>query len=355
MSTFEAKIVVVDSILPHTNADKLEIIPVGGYNVVVGKGIHTVGDEVVYVLNESVFTDLSIAAAVGVDKYLVGADKNRVKAIRLRGVLSQGIILPKTAVADFIPEDRWVVGADVADCLKLEKYEEPIPIQMAGEARPWPSFLFKYDVENLFRPESLDTFNATFKEYNRIVATEKLHGTNVTFAVGPELEDGETGYVCSRNYALKESDSNLYWRVAKQLNIHEKLRQMMEFANARDGNITSIAIIGEIIGTQDLKYGLPAGVVGFYAFDLYVNGVPVAYDLFNLIIHNLEISSVPEVYDAGFISIEHLQSLAQGNTLILPQQQIKEGIVIRNPKDPYFKFKIISDEYLVRENGTEMH
>jgi RNA ligase (TIGR02306 family) len=121
--------------------------------------------------------------------------------------------------------DTWGVtcSEDIIAILKLAKYEEPIPLEMAGHVRRWPAFLAKYDVENVKRPESM----AAMVEGEEVVATEKLHGTNFTVAIGPGLEEGEEAFVCSRNNALKESDTNVYWRAVRKYDLITKLKTLL--------------------------------------------------------------------------------------------------------------------------------
>jgi RNA ligase (TIGR02306 family) len=81
------------TVLPHPNADALELAQVNDYLCVVGKGAYRTGDLVAYIPEQSVLPD-ELIEFLGCRNYLAGAAKNRVRAARLRGVLSQGICLP---------------------------------------------------------------------------------------------------------------------------------------------------------------------------------------------------------------------------------------------------------------------
>ena len=78
-------------ILPHPNADALELAQIGEYRAVVRKGEFPDGELVVYIQEQAIVPD-NLLAELGLSGRLAGKDGNRVKAVRLRGELSQGIV-----------------------------------------------------------------------------------------------------------------------------------------------------------------------------------------------------------------------------------------------------------------------
>lgn len=365
MSTFEVKVCTLTSLINHPNADRLELAGIGGYLSVVQKGLHTVGDMIVYIPEDSQFTDLAIPEALGIHTYLTGKGKDRVKSMRLRGCLSQGIVIPWRVVNDVLEKfgripalENFYEGKDVTDLLGIIKYEAPIPIEMAGEARPWPSWIKKYDIENIKRPESLEAVKL-IPEGMEVVLTEKLHGTNVTIGIGPGLEEGEKAFVCSRGFALKESSTNVYWRAVEEHDLIVRLKQIAERFFVGFSSIESITLHGEIIGVQDLKYGFTKGRVGFRAFDIAVDGQFLDYDLFVDICHLADIPIVPHLY-RGPYDYDKLNAAAHGNSVLEPSH-IREGGVMRPVKEIYTMgrervcFKFVSEDYIVRQGGTEYH
>lgn len=359
-STFEVVIRTLDIVTTHPNADKLELVRIGGYNAVVGKDIFWAGDEVLYIPDEAVFTNLNVAKELKCDAYLTGIDANRVKSIRLRGIVSQGICIPVKVFYDFInahyPTTEIYQGKDFKELLQIEKYEEPIPMEMDGEIRPWPSFIHSYDIDNLKRPES---FNAMI-EGEEVVATEKLHGFNVAYAWGPGLTDDEEMFVCSSNRALKQSDTNIYWRIARKYDMDIRLVTMRTALGALlNLPIESIVMYGEIIGSQDLKYGANKLNPMFYPFDIVVNGKFLTYDQFLLICQMTGIRPVPELY-RGPYSYDRMIELTKGTTT-LNADHIREGIVLKSTSErqsyivPRIQFKLIGDDYLTRNGGSELH
>ena len=166
MATFESRIHAL-RIEPHPNADRLELAAIGGFRCVVGKGSFTDGDLAAYIPEGAVCPDWLIAE-LGLEGKLAGSKRNRVKAVKLRGALSQGLVYP---VRDGMVRGRPVSEGDtVTDLLELVKYEPPIPIAMQGEVRPVHGATL-YDIENVKKyPDAL-------QDGEPVVVTEKLHGT----------------------------------------------------------------------------------------------------------------------------------------------------------------------------------
>jgi RNA ligase (TIGR02306 family) len=360
MSTFEVKIRTITHLEPHNNADALECVVIGEYRAVVKKGLHSVGDMILYIPTDAMFTDLSVAQAFVIDPYLTGKNKNRVKVVRLRGQVSEGIVLPWSIVGDYLesvgkipPLENFYEGLDLTDKLSIEKYEEPIPIHMQGQVRRWPSFLPHYDIENIKRPESL----ASMVEGEEVRAYEKVHGTNCTVCFGEGLEDGEVAFVCSRNNAIKESETNVYWRATRKYNLIEKLQKIKDEYYPECSNIS---LHFEILGVQDLRYSYENGDVGIAAFDIMVDMQFIDVDECVKLCNTVEIPHVPEIYRGPF-NYDVLNALAHGTTLIGTTSHLREGLVVRPTKERKTRdnsralFKFISEDYLLRKNGTENH
>ena len=91
MAYFEVNVVKIDQIEDHPNADALELAVIGGYRAIVKLGDFKAGDLVVYIPEQSIVPQW-LLERMGLEGRLAGKDKNRVKAIKLRGVLSQGLV-----------------------------------------------------------------------------------------------------------------------------------------------------------------------------------------------------------------------------------------------------------------------
>lgn len=155
---------------PHENADALELARVDDYRAVVRKGEFKTGDLALYIPEAAIIPD-PIIKEMGLEGRLAGGSvgedgkklKNRVKAIRLRGALSQGLI--------YKPNFELQEGRDYSHELGIEKWRPPVPQKMTGRAEPCPKLLSYTDIANIKR------YPDAFKEGEEVIATEKLHGT----------------------------------------------------------------------------------------------------------------------------------------------------------------------------------
>lgn len=348
MSTFEIKAYTIDKIEPHSNAERLDLVVLGGYRCVVAKGSKQLGERVVYLPTDAV-VPAPVAEHFGIATYLAGREKNRVKAIKLRGVLSEGIVLCEHEVLCYL--GRIVPLTDYAEALGITKYEEPIPVSMMGQARHWPLFVPKYDIESYKKPE----FQGFITAGTSVAVMEKLHGTNTTVAWGPGLEQDEEAFVCSRNFALKEDAGNLYWRAARRYQLIDALHVMrLAYEGEHADSVESISLHGEIVGVQDLTYGATKAEPKFYAFDVMVNGHFVPWPVFRELCQVAGVPVCPVLYEGPF-DPTRLEEWAEGATTIPGATHIREGVVIRTAKGTRMQLKYVSGSYLTRSGGTELH
>ena len=291
---------------PIENADILEVATVLGWKCVVKKSEYSVGDLVVYVETDSILPDKP-------EFDFMRARGFKVKTIKLRGQISQGLVFPIDIMSKFtglrLDEDM-----DVTEYLEITKYEPPIPAELSGVAKGnFPSFIPKTDET---RVQSLQKLLNKY-EGQQFYITEKLDGSSATFYVN----DGVFG-VCSRNIDLLEAEGNTFWKVARGLEIEQKLRSL-------GGNI---AIQGELIGEgiQGNKYGLKGHTVRFFnVFDIDKYEY-YSLDKFAFTIDSLGLTCVPFV-DFDFTlsnSIDELVEESIGKSVLNPKIQ-REGIVLR--------------------------
>jgi RNA ligase (TIGR02306 family) len=239
----------IESLAPIEGADKIEVAKVLGWSVVVGKGEFAPGEPVVYCEIDSVLPEAEWSEFMSPRGY-------RVRTIKLRGQVSQGIcfplsILPSTRFT--LPEELYEVGDDVTEILGVTKHEPPIPTQLAGVQRgSFPPYIPRTDETRvqvlgdlLERHAGLDCF-----------VTEKLDGSSLTALIDP---DG-TFRVCSRNIDLVEAEDNAFWQAARKFDLEAKLRT---FGGP-------VAIQGEIIGPGIQANRLQRKELEFYAFQVFV-------------------------------------------------------------------------------------
>jgi RNA ligase (TIGR02306 family) len=346
-----ASIQTVNAVEPIPNADAIERIRVLGWWVVAKKGEHRPGDKLVYCEIDSLLPERPAfeflrpssfkPAQADADGAVVLPAGFRIKTVKLRGQVSQGICFPLSVLPAGAPADE---GADLTDLLGIVKWEPPAPVGLGGKVKgAFPGFLPTTDetrvqvLESVLRRHRGKTF----------YVTEKLDGTSFTAFV----REGEFG-ICSRNLWMDEADeTNVLARVARGLKLEEKLRQARE----RLGH--DLAIQAEVIGPgiQKNKYALRA--VTLQAFNVLDVG---AYRLLDHaamlgVLGEMQVEAVPQL---GTLVLDHtvdkLVALSEGTSVLNPQVQ-REGVVLRPLAEEYdeevggrLSFKAINPRFLLQ-------
>ena len=392
MSSFEVKVRKI-TIEPHPDADLIEIGKVDDYQVVVGKDQFKTGDLVVYI-PEAAIVPIWLIEHMGLVGRLAGSNHNRVKAIKLRQILSQGLCLPvnKNIAARGIGNDFNIVrpitqcggdilnvveGDDVAEFLGIYKWEPPIPVHMAGEVCNLYGKTLSYDIENIKK------YPNVLVDGEEVEFTEKLHGTWACFGQypnyhHPELFEGNTIVtskgLSGQGLAFKFNDANannLYvkafyenfvdgWDEAPLLAVIRELLVRYKFISAEDKDRLPFYILCEVFGSgvQDLIYGLKKPEIR--VFDIYIGFPGTGYYLDpadrDLIASTVYLKSVPVLYTGPF-NKEVLMEYTNGTETISGKNtHMREGVVItplEGRRDPFIgrvKLKSVSAAYLLRKN-----
>lgn len=201
----------ITDLTPVEGADRIETAHIDGWTVVVGKGEFNIGERVIFFEIDSMLPIANPLFAFleprGI-KVVSGVKYHRLKTAKLRGQISQGLIMK-------IPEiiDRPEEGVDYSELLGVIKYEQQPPCGNAG-LEAWPEWISHTDEE---RVQNLDKTvqEAILNDKGSFIATEKIDGTSCTIWAKID-ENGEVGHgVCSRNYGLKFDENNLYWKIAR--------------------------------------------------------------------------------------------------------------------------------------------
>lgn len=171
MSTHSVEIVQIAEILPHSNADRLAITKINGWQCVIGKDSFKVGDKAIYVEPDyEVPLDNPLFAFLKSESH-PNRTYSRIKVRRLRKEFSQGLLVPVPDELDHLP-----VGTNVMQELKIRRYEPTEPFfsnpKLRSKQSSGPSGIScpKYDLE------SLQKYNKVFEDNQFVIATEKLHG-----------------------------------------------------------------------------------------------------------------------------------------------------------------------------------
>jgi RNA ligase (TIGR02306 family) len=225
------------------------------------------------------------------------------------------------------------IGLDVTEMLGIVKYEPPIPAELAGKVKGlFPSFLRKTDEERI---QNMTLEYEEFKKH-KFYVTEKLDGSSATFY----FNDGVFG-VCSRNLELLETEGNSFWKVARELDLENKMR---------DFGI-NISIQGELIGEgiQGNPYKIKGQTVRFFnLFDIDLQEYH-SFSMMKTTLTGMGLETVP-VVDEYFTlpdSVEELLNYADNKSLLNPNFD-REGVVIRT-LDRKVSFKVISNKFLLNE------
>lgn len=330
-----ASIRTISELNPIEGADRIEVATVDGWKVVVNKGIHKVGEKIVYFEIDSILPvrdEFEFLRKSSYIKLSDGTEGFRLKTIRLRGQVSQGLIAPLSV----LPSGNWNIGDDVTDVLGVIKYEAPIPANLSGVAKgSFPSFIKKTDEE---RAQNFAKDWSKFKNYKYFV-TEKLDGTSFTCY----LRDDVFG-VCTRNLDIKRDEKQTHWRIVIQNDIENKLRNLGR----------NLAIQGEIIGEGIQKNPYKIKGHKLYVFNIFdidkYEHLPKNEAI--LITKSLGLESVPVISREMELpnSIDEALKIAEGKSLINRTTE-REGLVWVSIDSPErISFKTISNKFLLGLN-----
>ncbi|MFE9625358.1 RNA ligase (ATP) [Streptomyces sp. NPDC006527] len=338
----------------HPNADALELAQVGLYRAVVAKGAYRTGEAAVYIPEQAVLP-AGLIEELGLTGRLAGGNADRVKAVRLRGELSQGIVCRPKALADVDLARAAAEGTDFAERLGITKWVPPIPPTMSGEVEAAPDLLPWVDIENIQRYPDI------FPPGEPVVLTEKLHGSAclLTYVAA----EGRV-YVSSKGFggkslALKEDPRNLYWRAVRGHGVAEAAARLAERLGAR-----RVGIFGEVYGAgvQDLTYGADGrrDTLGYAVFDVSaeVGGAVRWLDAAEVL--DGELPLVPRLFEGPYDSGRVLELASGRETVSGRELHLREGVVIRPAVERYSAVtggraiaKAVSAAYLTRKGGTE--
>lgn len=367
MAEFSVLVKPVLEVYDHPNADRLSIVKIDGYNCISAKledGSHrySVNDMVVYIPEGSVVPEWLLKK---MDFWkdnkgtLSSSGGNRVKAIRLRQIFSQGILYEigsdKSLVCE--SETHFVdLDQDVASLLGITKYEPIVPASMAGSVAGDIRAVHKFDID------SLQSKPYMFDDGDEVVVTEKLHGTHCRISYIPDMNNENffyDGNVCiaskglgAQGLVFKKENDNVYTQALsffiEDLSAMAKLKEL--------ANNGPVHILGEVfgIGVQDLGYGM--STKQFRVFAIKINNDFVPYDVLVDLTKTLGLEMVPIMYHGPFIK-DKMVELRDGPTHF-NVKQIREGIVIttkngdRHPRYGYKMAKFVSPDYLLRKGNT---
>ena len=384
---------IVD-IRPIPNADKIEVATVLGWKVVIKKGEFSVGDKIIYIeIDSKVPADNPYFDFLADRKY-------KVKSIKLRKQVSQGLIVPISLLSG-----DYKIGDDVTEALGIKKIEEDYkPPKVDKElqlkqhhkklskqkwfrhmmkyqwfrklafklliprrrSKGWPSWVTKTDEERV------QNMPWILQDKDPFICTEKIDGTSATYTLKkskisvtgeePAASSVDTFLqkfrkqkysfnVCSRNVVQTSPDKkcyyeelgNVYWEIEGRYHIEKVLKSMMAENMASDHITLQGEIYGE--GIQKNKYEIKGR--DFAAFNLIFDGERVDSVTAKAILDQYGIPFVP-ILKTDYVlpdSIDELMEFSTGESKL--NKTLREGIVFRN-YDKSISFKCVSNKFLLK-------
>ena len=345
MSTHEVLVVRIPAVEEHPNAHSLEIIQIWGYTAIARKGEFKADDLAIFIEPDYVVPpDAEMFAFL---------EKKRITCKKLRGVRSQGLLIPalpgmvegenvmeQLGIVRYVPKRA---GGRYTRTAGLNQAESEMAFRNAGTV-PAPHALNrvqKYDIE------SVRKFVGTFTPGEEVIATEKIHGANARFS----FVDGQQ-FCGSRTQWKKQGETDMWWLV------FAKNPWMKTFCEAHPKHV----LFGEVFGqVQDLKYGAGSTDIFFRAFDVLDATdatSPRWWSHDELEAAFTEEQRCPVVYRGGF-DFTLLKELSVGDSLVPGAKHLSEGLVVRpvqerNTRGHRAVMKLVSDRYLEKATGNDV-
>lgn len=354
MSRKLASIRRVSSLEPILGADRIELAHIDGWQCVVRKGEFKEGDLGIYFEIDSRLPEEPWAEFLRPKGF-------KVKTMKLRGTLSQGLLLPTRTC---LPLGMILgEGDDLTDFLKVTKILSKSDKESEGVSRdktPWyfmllpkflrtkrkhgfPEFIPKTDEERVQNMQDLERRT----EGRNLYATEKLDGQSVTIWYHRKLwsrllHRGIFG-VCSRNVYYRLPKDNNWWNIARAYGLERKLEDYCRIHKR------SLAIQGEIVGPgiQGNKYGLLEHTLFVYSIWDIESQRYLTYAERYLIVQVLGLTPVPFLGTLESRDQMYYLQCADRDSVV-GQRPLAEGVVIRDLTDDSFSFKAINNRFLLK-------
>jgi tRNA-binding EMAP/Myf-like protein len=361
------KIVKIEEI---PNADRILKCTVLGWDIIIAKiDNFKVGDLVCYIEIDSILPDKP-------EFEFLRERKFRIKTIKLKGQVSQGIVFPLSVLpSDYLRRMGYAEGDNVTEILGVKKYDPQAEFERKETERlagidknrmdkflkryawyrrlifhpirtPMPSFIRKTDEDRI------QLFPNACEEWKYITfdVTEKIDGQSATYFVVPNTKKGFFGRkwifgVCSRNFQLLKPDNSSYWTIAKQ---HSLKVHMTEWCNHYK---KGLIIQGEIIGSK-----IQGGKYGRAGFEFFVFNV-IVYDKGNKEVYDqlqqmsfcsaYGLTTVPWI-ETNYRLPKTIQEIVECSKGISTLAGIyREGVVMRNYTNN-ISFKVVNPDFLLK-------
>lgn len=324
MSVFAVTRETIAAVEPIAGADRIELARLAGmdFQFVVGKGEYRPGDNCIYFPLDSLLPQ-AVAQQLGVAGKLAGKEKNRIKTVRLRGQISQGIV----GQPDLAPSDV----SDLTTYFGVIKYEPPEQLLASGcVGRPLPAEVVYYDIESADRyPEIV-----RFMMDKEVVVTEKLEGSNWSLLCRTDFSIS----VCTHaREVIETTGTHTWWEVARKLELIAAVKDLVRSFGK------PVVLYGEMLGPGIQKniYGLKQHDVRF--FDMRLGGAWLDWHSVMATLHSVGLASrlVPwlSCYKTlgEWLAGRTVKQASVGKSLL--SDHTREGIVIHPTEEAIFECK----------------
>lgn len=404
-----AYVVKVDNITPM-DADRLECAHIGGWACVVGKGEFQVGDPAIYF---EIDAQLPETKPWNEMAFLV-SKHYKIKTQKIRGVVSQGLLVPASALGWTIEydglmdtehelhkvddESRFVTkllgvtyatpGDNVRKSNGPDKYKRMAQRHPKIFANKFVRKLMRYTLGrkimymffgrktkktdsgwpvgqfpgvNKTDQERVENMPWILNDKTPFIRTQKCDGSSGTYILARKPFGRYEFYVCSRNVRFKDKGQecfygthNYYWEVAEKYNIEQKMRDYLN----KNKDIKFVCWQGEICapGIQGNPHAL--NDTHFYCFHM-TDSKTGRYDI-------REAAKIWKAYDMEVVPIDDdlyimpddfeefkvsADGLYDASVCEGLHYMPREGYVYYKVGEPTFSFKNVSRKYLLKHNG----
>ena len=374
-----ASIRVISELVPIEGADKIELAQIDGWQVVVKKGDFSPGDHCVYFEIDSflpIRPEFEFLRASSFKEHPELGQGFRLKTIKLRGQVSQGLALPYSIISNFASWDddtdcytNGLVnvlprpGEDLTELIGVKKWETPIPAQLAGTIKgAFPSFIPKTDQErvqnmdlNIAEPKEVTYTDGEGNTITKMINKRKPNIRDYTYEVTLKLDgssmtvyknNGEVG-VCSRNMDLLEDPNNAYWKVANECGLIRFLHERFEGNYAIQGELMGPGVQGNREGLTELEFFV------FDVFDInkgkYLLPIERGSFIIGMMMEGVHFQHIPVIqYDYRIPEDKTLETLLKFADRESLNHKVAEGLVFK-AMNTNFSFKVINNKFLLDE------
>lgn len=336
----------ISEVKPIPDADFIVAYRIDGWWIVDSKDKYHVGDLVVYVeIDTWIPHELAPFLSNGNEpRTYEGVVGERLRTVKLRGQISQGLLLPLSVLPDLLEQHEHL---DVTELLGVRKWHASVPTALSGEGWPWPSEIPKTDQENVqniyINSELRDLLD------QRWIVEEKLDGSSCTLY---KKKDGTVG-ICSRNWELKLNEANAnnaFIRAARRQRLFDAIASFPQ----------RIAVQAELCGPGIQRNPYRLKEPKLFVFDIYwIDDSCYAthnerIDVLNEFKKNIGMvfDRTPSLFEVNSLpSLSEMLKLADGYS-DLNKNVRREGLVfktIHRHDGRVHSFKVVSNHYLLKQ------